>query len=176
MKPNKISPALIAVTSLLAANSPARACTGLMLTNKDGSTVSGRTVEFGIKIDASVAMVPRGYAFTGDTPSGDGLKYSAKHAAVGVYAYEDVKLMDGINDAGLVAGAFYLPTFADYTPVTKENQSKGLSPVEFPNWLLTQFASVDEVRKAVDSGRRRHHPDGGGRLGRNAATFPLRSL
>lgn len=152
MKPNKISPALIAVTSLLAANSPARACTGLMLTNKDGSTVSGRTVEFGIKIDASVAMVPRGYAFTGDTPSGDGLKYSAKHAAVGVYAYEDVKLMDGINDAGLVAGAFYLPTFADYTPVTKENQSKGLSPVEFPNWLLTQFASVDEVRKAVEAG------------------------
>ena len=87
MKPNKILPALIAVTSLLAANTPARACTGLMLTNKDGSTVSGRTVEFGIKIDASVAMVPRGYAFTGDTPSGGGLKYTAKHAAVGVYAY-----------------------------------------------------------------------------------------
>lgn len=152
MKPSKILPALIAVTSLVAANTPARACTGLMLTNKDGSTVSGRTVEFGIKIDVSVAMVPRGYAFTGDTPSGDGLKYTAKQAAVGVYAYDDVKLMDGINDAGLVAGAFYLPTFAAYTPVTKENQSKGLSPVEFPNWLLTQFASVDEVRKAVESG------------------------
>lgn len=144
--------AILVIVSLLAANTPARACTGLMLTNKDGSTVSGRTVEFGIKIDASVAMVPRGYAFIGDTPSGDGMKYTAKHAAVGVYAYDDVKLMDGINDSGLVAGAFYLPTFADYTPVTKENQSKGLSPVEFPNWLLTQFASVDEVRKAVESG------------------------
>ena len=152
MKPNLIFPALIAVSSLLAANTPVLACTGIQLTNKDGSIVSGRTVEFGIKIVASVAMVPRGYTFTGDTPAGDGLKYSAKHAAVGVYAYEDVKLMDGINDAGLVAGAFYLPTFAAYTQVTKENQSKGVSPVEFPNWLLTQFATVDEVRKAIEAG------------------------
>ena len=152
MKTRKFVPALLAITGLLSVNTPALACTGLMLTNKDGSTVSGRTVEFGIKIDASVAMVPRGYAFTGETPSGEGLKYTAKHAAVGVYAYEDVKLMDGINDAGLVAGAFYLPTFAAYTPVTAQNQSKGLSPVEFPNWLLTQFATVAEVRKAVQAG------------------------
>ena len=148
----KLLPAALVVVSLLTANTPARACTGIQLTNKDGSIVSGRTVEFGIKIDTSLAMVPRGYAFTGDTPAGDGLKYTAKHAAVGVYAYTDVKLMDGINDAGLVAGAFYLPTFAAYAPVTAENQSKGLSPVEFPNWLLTQFATVDEVRKAVEAG------------------------
>ena len=152
MKPNNILPALIAAPSLLAGNTPVRACTGIQLTNKDGSIVNGRSVEFGIKIDTSIAMVPRGYAFTGDTPAGEGLKYSAKHAAVGVYAYTDVKLMDGINDAGLVAGAFYLPTYAAYTPVTKENQSKGVSPVEFPNWLLTQFASVDEVRKAIEAG------------------------
>lgn len=152
MNPEKLLAGLIVTISLLIANTPARACTGIQLTNKDGSTVSGRTVEFGIKIDASVAMVPRGYAFTGETPSGEGLKYTAKHAAVGVYAYDDVKLMDGINDAGLVAGAFYLPTYAAYTPVTAKNQSKGLSPVEFPNWLLTQFATVDEARKAVEAG------------------------
>lgn len=144
--------ALASAMILSSTFAPVHACTGLMLTNKDGTTVSGRTVEFGIKIDASVAMVPRGHAFTGLTPAGDGLKYTAKHAAVGVYAYKDVKLMDGINDAGLVAGAFYLPTFASYTPVTADNQAKGLSPVEFPNWLLTQFGTVDEVRKAIESG------------------------
>jgi penicillin V acylase-like amidase (Ntn superfamily) len=40
-------------------------------------------------------VVPRGYAFTGVTPAGDGLKYIAKHAAVGAIAFTDVKLMDG---------------------------------------------------------------------------------
>lgn len=116
---SKLGRVVLASATILATSvAPSQACTGLMLTNEDGTFVSGRTVEFGIKIDASAAMVPRGYSFTGQTPAGDGLKYTAKHAAVGVYAYTDVKLMDGINDAGLVAGAFYLPTFASYRPVT----------------------------------------------------------
>lgn len=143
---------LASATMLATATLPAPACTGIQLTNKDGSIVNGRTVEFGVKIDISIAVVPRGYAFTGVTPAGDGLKYIAKHAAVGAIAFTDVKLMDGINDAGLAAGAFYFPTEAGYSPVTAENQSKGLSPAEFPNWLLTQFATVDEVRKAIESG------------------------
>lgn len=128
------------------------ACTGILLTNKDGSIASGRTVEFGIKIDITAALVPRGFTFTGKTPAGDGMKYTAKYAVVGMIAYTDVKILDGINEAGLVAGAFYLPTYAKYTPVTAENQSKGLSPSDFPNWLLTQFASVGEVKSAIQSG------------------------
>ena len=143
---------LASATVLATAIAPSQACTGIQLTNKDGTIVSGRTVEFGIKIDTSIAMVPRGYEFTGQTPAGAGLKYTAKHAAVGVYAYTDVKLMDGINDAGLVAGAFYLPGFAAYTPVTAENQAKGISPTELPNWLLTQFATVDEARRSIEAG------------------------
>jgi choloylglycine hydrolase len=59
--------------------------------------------------------------------------------------------MDGLNDAGLAVGAFYFPTFAEYTPVTSGNQGKGVSPGGFPNWLLTQFASIDEVRDAIES-------------------------
>jgi choloylglycine hydrolase len=59
--------------------------------------------------------------------------------------------MDGINEKGLVAAAFYFPGYASYTPVTSSNQSKALSPVEFPNWILTQFATLDEVKAALDS-------------------------
>ena len=126
-------------------------CTGIMVRTKDGSTIHGRTVEFGITIDTSIAFVPRGYEFTGQTPLGDGLKYVAKYASVGVIAFTDVKLLDGLNEAGLAVGAFYFPSFAEYTTVTAENQSRGLSPGDFPNWLLTQFATVEEVRRAVQN-------------------------
>ncbi len=126
-------------------------CTGIMLRTKDGSTVHGRTVEFGITIDTSIAFVPRGYEFTGQTPLGRGLKYVAKYAAVGVIAFTDVKLLDGLNEAGLAVGAFYFPSFAEYPTVTEENQNRGLSPGDFPNWLLTQFATVDEVRHMVQN-------------------------
>ena len=69
-----------------------------MLKTKDGSIVHGRTVEFGITIDTSIAVVPRDYTFVGQAPKGDGLKYTSKYAAVGAIAFTGVKLLDGLNE------------------------------------------------------------------------------
>jgi choloylglycine hydrolase len=129
---------------------PINACTGTMLKAKDGSVLSGRTIEFGAIVDTSVVLVPRGYAFVGQTPKGDGLPYTSKYATVGLITYQDMKVMDGLNEAGLASAAFYFPTFAEYTPVTAKNQKRGLSPTELPNWVLSQFASVAEVRQALE--------------------------
>ncbi len=143
---------LIAAIAVSLALQPAGACTGIMLKTADGSFVHGRTVEFGVAIDSSIAVIPRGHAFVGKTPRGDGLAYAAKYAAVGAVAFTDVKLLDGLNEQGLAVGSFYFPGFATYAPVTQANQTKGLSPGDFPNWLLTQFASVGEVRGAIERG------------------------
>ncbi len=124
-------------------------CTAIELKTQDGAIVHGRTVEFGIDIDISIAVVPRGYAFTGQTPLGDGLSYKAKYAAVGIIGYKDVKLLDGLNEAGLGLGTLYFPTFAEYTAVTTANQKRALSPGDFSNWILTQFASLGEIRQAI---------------------------
>ena len=137
---------LAALTCFLA---EAQGCTGIKLTAKDGSTVHGRTFEFGIKVDTSIAVVPRGYAFSGTTPSGKGLTYTAKYGAVGAICFDHIAMMDGMNETGLSVGTFYLPGYAKYTPTTSDNQPYSLSPVEFPNWILTQFASLDEVKKAL---------------------------
>lgn len=126
-------------------------CTGVRLTAKDGACVTGRTVEFGAEVVMHAAVVPRNYTFTGKTPNGDGLVYTSKYAAAGIYAFEDQVLMDGINEKGLVAASFYFPGYASYTPITPSNQKKALSPVEFPNWILTQFETLDEVKAAISS-------------------------
>ena len=52
----------------------------------------------------------------------------------------------------MIVGAFYLPIFASYAAVAPENQSTRLALAEFLNWLLTQFGSVDELRKAIQPG------------------------
>lgn len=129
------------------------ACTGILLHPENGSTVHGRTVEFGEPLDFSLVFVPRGSSFKGKTPSGDGLAYQTKFAAVGIMTFDDVNIMDGINEKGLSVGAFYFPTFASYATVTAKDQSKGLSPVDFTNWILTQFSSTEEVRQAIESGK-----------------------
>lgn len=125
------------------------ACTGLKLETKDGSVVHGRTLEFGVVVDTSVAFIPRGHAFTATTPDGNGMTYTSKYAALGAIAYNTIGLMDGINEEGLAIGMFYFPGYAGYTPTTKENISKSLSSIDFSNWILTQFRSVDEVKKGI---------------------------
>jgi choloylglycine hydrolase len=123
-----------------------------MLRTADGSVVHGRTVEFGVFIESSVVLVPRGYAFTGQTPLGDGMSWDAKYAAVGAIAFDNLAILDGLNEEGLAVGAFYFPTFAEYTETTPENQAVSMSMMDFPNWLLTSFATVEEVRAAIESG------------------------
>lgn len=125
------------------------ACTGIKLTAKDGSIVHGRTLEFGIDIDLSMVVVPRGYEFVGTTSQGAGLTYQAKYASLGAIAFNQLAILDGINEKGLAVGTFYFPGFARYIATTAENQSKSLSPIDFPNWVITQFATLDEVKAAL---------------------------
>ena len=144
---------VVAATAMtFAAATTASACTGILLKNADGTIVHGRTVEFGIQLAVDFAVVPRGYSFTGLTPLGDGKKWTSKYGALGAIVFGNLGIMDGVNEKGLAVGAFYFPTTAEYTPTTAANQAKSMSSIDFSNWILTQFASVDEVRAAVESG------------------------
>lgn len=125
------------------------ACTGIKLVAKDGSLVHGRTLEFGVEVDLSLAVIPREYEFTGTTPQGPGLTYRTKYASLGAIAFDRLALLDGVNEKGLAVGTFYFPVFAGYAVMTPENQARGLSPADFSNWLVTQFATVEEVKAAL---------------------------
>ena len=142
---------IIAVAIMLFAHSATNACTGIRLKTKDGKTVSGRTLEFGVVVSTSLVAVPENYQFVGKTDNGDGLKYKSKYAMTGIITFSDVQIADGMNSAGLSCGAFYFPTIAKYAELTKDNQSKALSPIDFNNWVISQFATVEEVRKAIEN-------------------------
>ena len=118
---------------------------------QDGTSVNGRTVEFGTAIEMSACVIPRNFTFIGQTPLGNGLRYKSKYAVAGIYCFKNAVVMDGVNEKGLACGAFYFPGFAGYSSIDKNNQSTALSPVDFPNWILTQFASLEEVKSALKS-------------------------
>lgn len=142
----------VATAFTFAAATSASACTGIFLKNADGTFVHGRTLEFGIPVAIDFAVEPRGYNFTGSTPLGDGKKWTTKYGALGAIAFGNLGIMDGINEKGLAIGTFYFPTYAEYTPTTPQNQAKSMSSIDFSNWILTQFSSVDEVRAAIENG------------------------
>lgn len=146
----KVIPAVLILS--LSFLTTAVACTGIQLKAKNGSTVNGRTVEFGVPLDLSVLVIPRNYAFTGTLPDGtNGLSYKAKYAAVGGSAYGEPAILDGLNEKGLSVAMFYFPGYASYGTITPQNKNQALSPTQFSNWMLTQFASLDEVKQGVKS-------------------------
>jgi len=58
--------------------------------------------------------------------------------------------VDGINDQGLYVGLFYSPDYASYPDATKENSARAMAPHEYANWLLGNFANIDEVKANFD--------------------------
>lgn len=126
------------------------ACTGIKGEANDGTVVHGRTLEFGVPVETSVVFIPRKTSFVGQTPKGDGKRYTSHYAMLGAIGYNQLAIMDGINEKGLAVGTFYFPDFAEYVPTTDENQKISLSPIDFPNWILSQFSSLDEVKRALN--------------------------
>jgi choloylglycine hydrolase len=130
----------------------AKACTGGALTAADGSVVVGRTLEFGKPLDSQIAVWPAGSKFVGSSNRGQGLSYRSRHGFVGatVAQYSDM-ILDGLNEKGLNVGLFYFPGFAQYTTDAKARPARTLAPAQLGTWLLTNFATVEEVRAGLNN-------------------------
>lgn len=150
---------ILALAVVLAAvrfdDTTASACTGIELRADDGSTVYGRTMEWGsFDLNSRVAIVPRGYAFTGLTPEGlNGKTWTAKYGVVGLDMLGRDLLADGMNEKGLTAGLFYHPGFAAYPEYDPKQAGNTITAVEVVSYILTRFATLDEVRAGMRSVR-----------------------
>ena len=99
---------LIAGAALLTSSLvPAAACTGIALTAKDGSYIQSRTIEWSEgPLVSQYVIIPRGQALRSMTPTGqNGLQYTAKYGVVGLAVVQKEFIAEGINEAGLSAGA-----------------------------------------------------------------------
>lgn len=149
MKIRLLATLLIMAAFILSAPT-AHACTGITLEAKDGSVVRGRTGEFGTPLNIRLIIIPKGASQDGGAVKGARAKvWTSKHAIVGVNAHGKSYALDGLNDAGLSVGCFYFPDYAEYAEVSNADDGNVVSPLYFLNYVLAQFATVDEVRKAV---------------------------
>jgi choloylglycine hydrolase len=125
----------------------AQACTGIRLVAKDGGVVAARSLEFGFDLHSDAMVVPAGTTLTGTLPDGGkGISYKTKYGFVGANAEGMPVIVDGMNDQGLYVGLFYFPGYASYTDATKDNAARAMAPHEYANWLLGNFATVEEVK------------------------------
>lgn len=133
----------------------AHACTGITLTAEDGSVVYGRTVEWGaFDLKSRVMVVGRGHQFQAKLVDGQpGMNWTARYGVVGIDALEKNAIVDGMNERGLAVGVFYLPGFTQYQEFRPEEVERSIGPLDVSNYILTQFATVDEVRAGINAVR-----------------------
>ena len=145
--------ALIAACALTfgAAAHYALACMGITLKAADGSVVFGRTLEWGsFDLMSRLAVIPRGYKYETHMPDGKpGLSWQGKYGVVGIDAVGKDIVVEGMNENGLAVGLFYHPGFAEYQVYDPALAAQSLGPTDVGQYLLTNFATVDEVRAAL---------------------------
>jgi choloylglycine hydrolase len=137
--------------ALLCGLATAEACTSIFIKTADGLPFYARTMEYAQQLHGSVFTVPKGTAFTGTLPDGSaaGLKWKAKHGFVGMGSFGQPSCIDGINDAGLVAGGLLFPGYAGYQPFKMGKAGRTIAQFDVINWILSQCASVADVRAGL---------------------------
>ena len=140
---------------LVIASQPfAGACTFVDIEAKDGSVVIGRSIEWGFPMEYTFTVIPRGQTFTASYPADavakdfKPLAWASKYAYAGVGVTVQQGLDSAQNEAGLNIEGLNLPGFTEFQTVTPEDKSV-LALSDLGDWILGNFATVEEVRKAL---------------------------
>lgn len=129
-------------------------CTGITLQTADSMTVTARTIEWAAEpLNAMYVVVPRGQEQRSmlSDPSLHGKAFIARYGYVGIAVENDAFVMEGINEAGLAAGLFYFPDYGQYPPLNREQASATINDMQFVAWVLSSFATIDDVLAQLDA-------------------------
>ncbi len=131
----------------------AGACTSLRVKTTDGMVFYARTMEGETPFDSTVSVIPKGTEYRGILPDGtqEGLRWVTKYGMVGMNTFGLPAISDGMNDAGLAAGNLMFPGFAGYQTFDPAQSSRTIAQFEVVTWILSNFATVAEVKAGITS-------------------------
>ena len=130
----------------------ADACTSFLLKADSGEFVYGRTMEFALPLHSKLMVMPRNLDIQGigpDGKDGSGLNFKTKYAATGMNGLDLPDFVDGINEKGLNGGMLYFPQLAEFQDVGAADAANSIAPHQLLTYILTQFATVDEVKAGL---------------------------
>lgn len=127
------------------------ACTAFQLRSEDGAILYCRSMEFGLRMNSDLLIVPRQTSFTGTAPEGTpGKKWVSKYGYIGMnQAFARTLVSDGMNEQGLVVGMLYLPGFAKYETPDSTKQDQTLGPWELSGFLLSTCKDLHDVQAVL---------------------------
>ncbi len=130
----------------------ADACTGITLKSDDNSVVVARTIDWsGAKLNNIYVVAPRNYTVKSITPDGPdtGLEFTTKYGYVGLGMEQPEFVVNGMNEAGLVAELFYFPAYGKYQSYEASERARSLADFQVVSWMLANFSTIDEIESAI---------------------------
>jgi choloylglycine hydrolase len=127
------------------------ACTAFQLQSQDGSYVYFRTLEYGMKLDSSILIVPCQSEFQSVSNHASALKWTTKYGYIGMnQSIAPTGISDGMNEKGLVVGCLYLQQFAEYQKIDSQKKEKAIGNGELASYLLGCCKDIEEVKEAIE--------------------------
>lgn len=121
-------------------------CTGIRFSDDKGNMFFGRNLDWSTGYGEKVVITPRGYkyksAFLGEMSNSPAL------IGMGIVAENVPLYFDCANEHGLAIAGLNFPGYAKYAPDAVDGKTN-VTAYEFPLWVALNFATVDDVEKAL---------------------------
>lgn len=147
---NQSSAMILSAILGIGLSNAAMACTDFRTTAKDGTVVIARSMEFATDMQSNLRSSPINKLFTTTAPDGKpGFSWKSKYGYVYLDGLGIDTALDGMNDQGLSFEYLLFPGEAGYQAVPAGQENKAVPYVQFGQWVLGNFKSVDEVKQAL---------------------------
>ena len=135
-------------------------CTSLLYRDTSSRAYLGRTLELSLELPYQIAFCPRALEFTSATDGHPALTWTGRQSFVAVtlpatpfapgtsFAPSDLKVVEGINDAGLTCSMHSYPQAAGPVAPPAPQQAV-LSAADLGAWVLSQFSAAADVKAAI---------------------------
>ncbi len=139
--------AALAAAAMLVSDmvAPAAACSRVLWAKEGEPVLVGRNEDWFQSLETKIYAFPAGIERDGSVNENP-LTWTSKYGSVSAVAY-GIAIRDGINEMGLNANLLYLAEseFGDRDPYVP-----GMSVSIFAQWMLDNFATVDEIVAALE--------------------------
>jgi penicillin V acylase-like amidase (Ntn superfamily) len=136
--------AALAALPLMMSTTNLDACTRVVYQGPEATIITARSMDWRDEIPANLWIFPRGMQRHGMVGA-NSIQWKSRYGSVIASAF-DISTTDGMNEKGLVANILWLAE-AKYPEFS--GSRKGLSAAAWAQYVLDNFATVDEAVKAL---------------------------
>ena len=122
-------------------------CTGVRFVDDKGGMYFGRNLDWSVPYGQKVVITPRGYKYN-SAFLGEMTMIGGAIIGMAIIAENTPLYFDCANESGLAIAGLNFPGYVKYADTAVDGKTN-VTAYEFPLWVVANFTTVEEVKKAL---------------------------